>query len=273
MVSTKIALVGFAIGVSILIIFGIVSGIYDDWYGGLRIENLPNEIKVTNLDKPQIPVTFRNYGSEEIQNIEIITNTTKPTQGYLQTYNLQISEKMGEGANREETIEPISIFNDEGRELWFTLNLNLLSNIGFENQYQIPVIIEHKSSNFPPYMENKNDHRLIISEISPTSVELNGDELEEKIIELRIKNESNDLFEDMRIVSYIENHSGQFLEINTYNEDEKLDSKGEETGTIRISIKSLNSLGDQIKYKVQLVLFDGRIQMDTKIINVVVKSN
>lgn len=256
-----------------VIIIAIISSISNDWFGGLRIENLPDKITTQNFDRPKITFNFKNHGNEDVQDYHIIMNTTHPSENHMAITEISFDQVIGDGGSREETITPIRISDDEGSELWHTLNWYLYANGEFEKHYSISIVIESNSQSFPLYREGANDKSLIFSELSTTSLELNGDNKEEKTIEFRIKNNKGGSFDDIRIVPFIDNHSGGYLEILAHEEDEKLDTKGEDTGSISIPVKALKSTADKIKYQVQLVLLNGNTQMDTKMIDVIIKSN
>ncbi len=265
MTKTKI-LLGLAIALIVLYgIFGI------NWNQVLKIVEIePDELKVETFSDADIKITFNNIGDSDIENYKIIANTTHSSGKYIQTLDAKFAEIIGAGATEITTMTPVKILRTEGSEISYLLNLYLYANGEFQEKYQLPLTVVSTSSNFPPYSSESDDKSIVFVDLDLASIDLiNNDG--EKTIDFKIKQEKDGLFDNVRVVPFVENNRNGFIEIETLPVEKIFDFIGEDTKTYSMPIKALKSEGDQIKYRLQLVLLSNDIQMDTKMIDVIIK--
>lgn len=248
----------------------LVLSTWDSLYGGLRIEKIePDKLTLEQFGDAEINLTFVNHGDSDIENYEIRTSVKHSSGKYLQTNNATFTEKIGkDGGTQQVTMKPVRVLQKEGSELSYSVTLDLYTNGDFEKEYKLPVTIVNTSPSFPIYKKSNDNELIVFSGLNTGTINLF--EGEETTIDFRVKMEKSGSFDKIRIEPFLENHRGQFLEIESHIEDEKLDVIAEETGKISIHIKALKSEGEKIKYRLQLVLFNDQEQMDSEIIDVVI---
>jgi len=260
----------------VLVLYGIYNYTEKDRSGGLRIENFPNELTITKLGIHEIELTFTNHTTEDINDYHIITNTTKSSGPYIEALSDEFDSIVGSnGGTQIETMRIIDVRFPEGNEMYYVLDLYLYANDDFEKKYSLPVKIISSSQSFPLFNDTEDNESVVFAQFNTNQIELF--EGEEKTIDFRMECKKNctpdNPFENLRVIPYLENHRGQILEISNYIEDESLDKVDEKTGIASMSIRAVESEGEYIKYRLQLVLKNNDVQMDTRIIDVIIKPN
>lgn len=262
---------GIIIGAFLLIaVFVGYSLITTNWDQVLKIEDIdPKELETGRFGDPELKLTFTPVKDEDIENYKITTNSTNSSGKFIKTLDKTFTEKISAGSVEIGTMTPVRIIQTEGTELTYLLNLYLYANDEFQEKYQVPLILV-SDTNFPPYL-GEGSKSLVFADLDITEINL-LDDGEQKLIDFKIKQELSGNFENVRVVPYVDNNRNNFVEIDTLQEEKIFDFVGEET-VHSISIKAINSEGEQIKYKMQLALLNNDELMDYRIIDVFVKKS
>lgn len=259
------------VGIVVLVVSAGMYSSYLDERTGLQIESIsPSPFELKSSELKSITLNLQNYG-DAVTSFEISAIAPTSSEKYLKINNQTKNEHVE--VNTESRDIDVNLFESNswvGNEITYNVKVFLKTDEHVDEEDYVVKILP-RSSEWIPYDESNNSGHIKFQNFNTEKLELIPNETDSfKFIVKPSDSFDNNAYENLRVDVFVEYGDTEFLQVEGIVVQNPIRTITDTSGDLEIPVTVLKSEGDFLKYNVHLTLYNNNIQLDSKVVEIII---